>query len=280
MIEQPESNPARIQSVEARPATGSATESSSSVLEGRGSGTEQALREALNKLRKEVAGALGIAERDIRDAIGNTNVACIKLRLSEADAALAIASSPSSVGTGAGRGVESRSVNEKSDELDAIYAVCLRAGMADPSTALDYVSSVFYAFKQLTDKRESWAVTVERNGDAVVTLASNCLSGRDLIEGDQEIIRTAARNLLGFLGDPSPAHQPDAAPVACYWSLDDVGGDSVWETSCKHAFEFNDGGPNANGMTWCGYCGKPLVEQRTSDADPPASSSPAAREGT
>lgn len=47
---------------------------------------------------------------------------------------------------------------------------------------------------------ESWAVTVERNGEQVVTIASNCLSGRDLSADDERIIETAARHLLAFLG--------------------------------------------------------------------------------
>lgn len=51
----------------------------------------------------------------------------------------------------------------------------------------------------------------------------------------------------------------------CYWSQDDYGGCSLWETSCGHAFEFNDGGPSENGFAFCGYCGKPLIEQRTTE---------------
>jgi hypothetical protein len=60
--------------------------------------SRETLRTALAKLRKEIAGTLAIAERDIRDAIGSTNVACIKLRLAEADAALA-ASQPAGMTT-------------------------------------------------------------------------------------------------------------------------------------------------------------------------------------
>ena len=46
------------------------------------------LRAALRKLANEVEGAWGIAELDIRCAIGNTNYQCVKLRLDEARAAL------------------------------------------------------------------------------------------------------------------------------------------------------------------------------------------------
>jgi hypothetical protein len=69
----------------------------------------------------------------------------------------------------------------------------------------------------------------------------------------------------------APPDEPEAHPreddgrVFCEWSLDDVGGDSVWETTCGHAFQFNDGGPAENHMAFCGYCGKPLVETLTSE---------------
>jgi hypothetical protein len=58
----------------------------------------------------------------------------------------------------------------------------------------------------------------------------------------------------------------EADPLAtCQWTLDDIGDNSVWETQCKNAFEFTDGGPLENGLKFCGYCGKALVEARTSD---------------
>lgn len=49
--------------------------------------------------------------------------------------------------------------------------------------------------------KDHWAVTVERNGERVVTIESNCLSGRDLSPEDQEAIRTAAQHLLSFVGE-------------------------------------------------------------------------------
>jgi hypothetical protein len=51
----------------------------------------------------------------------------------------------------------------------------------------------------------------------------------------------------------------------CIWHQDDIGGDSVWETTCKRSFEFNDGGPEENGFKFCCYCGKNLIESRTSN---------------
>lgn len=59
--------------------------------------------------------------------------------------------------------------------------------------------------------------------------------------------------------------QPETQGQPCYWSQDDYGGDETWETSCGNAFVFDDGGPKENAFAFCGYCGKPLVEQRTSE---------------
>ena len=47
----------------------------------------------------------------------------------------------------------------------------------------------------------TWSVTVERDGEQVVTIETKCLSGRDLIPGDEDAIRTAAQHLLAFIGD-------------------------------------------------------------------------------
>jgi hypothetical protein len=49
---------------------------------------------------------------------------------------------------------------------------------------------------------KSWAVTVERDGESILTLGSNHLAGRDFIDGDEDTIRTVARHLLAFIGDP------------------------------------------------------------------------------
>jgi hypothetical protein len=48
---------------------------------------------------------------------------------------------------------------------------------------------------------EHWAVTVWRNGEEVVTIATNSLSGRELEPADEECVRTAARHLLAFIGE-------------------------------------------------------------------------------
>jgi hypothetical protein len=48
----------------------------------------------------------------------------------------------------------------------------------------------------------SWAVTVEREGEQVVSIGTNELSGRNLDAADEEAIHTAALHLLSFLGKP------------------------------------------------------------------------------
>lgn len=51
---------------------------------------------------------------------------------------------------------------------------------------------------------DTFAVTVERNGEKVVTIETNCLSGREISQEDEAAIRDAARSLLAFIGDPPP----------------------------------------------------------------------------
>lgn len=43
----------------------------------------------------------------------------------------------------------------------------------------------------------------------------------------------------------------------CEWAQADDDSD-VWETTCGHAFCFNDDGPIENCLRYCGYCGWPL----------------------
>jgi hypothetical protein len=49
---------------------------------------------------------------------------------------------------------------------------------------------------------DHWAVTVWRNGEPVVTIESNSLTGKEIAPEDEECIRSAARHLLSFIGDP------------------------------------------------------------------------------
>jgi hypothetical protein len=50
---------------------------------------------------------------------------------------------------------------------------------------------------------QSWAVSVERDGENIVTISSNCLGGRDLSAEDERVIRMAAEHLNSFVG-PGP----------------------------------------------------------------------------
>lgn len=68
---------------------------------------------------------------------------------------------------------------------------------------------------------QHWSVTVRRNGEEVVTIESNCLSGRELNAEDEDAIRTAGTHLLAFVGEPAltpstgkaePAPTYDAQP--------------------------------------------------------------------
>lgn len=47
---------------------------------------------------------------------------------------------------------------------------------------------------------QHWSVTVTRNGEDVITISSNGLSGRELSVEDEKVIRTAADHLLAFVG--------------------------------------------------------------------------------
>ena len=49
--------------------------------------------------------------------------------------------------------------------------------------------------------RPHWSVTVSRDGEEIVTIESNFLSGREISAADEDAIRTAARNLLFFIGE-------------------------------------------------------------------------------
>jgi len=63
---------------------------------------------------------------------------------------------------------------------------------------------------------QHWSVTVEREGERVVTIESECLSGREISPEDEDAIRTAAHHLLAFIGDPQPSlreYDPQVNPA-------------------------------------------------------------------
>ena len=44
----------------------------------------------------------------------------------------------------------------------------------------------------------------------------------------------------------------------CTWTAGDVGS---YYTQCGHRFFLEEGGPSDNGMIYCCYCGKELIEE-------------------
>ena len=60
---------------------------------------------------------------------------------------------------------------------------------------------------------ESWAVAVEHNGEPILTIASNMLSGKpELSAEDERIIVTAAEHLLSFIGRSYTIMHTEKAP--------------------------------------------------------------------
>lgn len=60
-----------------------------------------------------------------------------------------------------------------------------------------------------TEQTQHWSVSVHRNGEQVVTIESNCLSGREISEADAEVIRTCAEHLRSFVGESTPHTEDD-----------------------------------------------------------------------
>ena len=52
----------------------------------------------------------------------------------------------------------------------------------------------------MTSDKRHWAVTVRADGEELVTIETNFLSGRDLTSADEDLIETAAKHLLAFIG--------------------------------------------------------------------------------
>lgn len=62
-------------------------------------------------------------------------------------------------------------------------------------------AGAYQTMKVIKAKEASWAVTVERNGESLVTLSSNGQSGKAYFTyDDEQTIRGAAEHLLAFIG--------------------------------------------------------------------------------
>ncbi len=71
----------------------------------------------------------------------------------------------------------------------------------EPSIKETYPSPSFMAGHLGENQvKDHWSVTVTRNGEDVVTIESNCLSGREISPEDEAVISTAAHHLLAFIG--------------------------------------------------------------------------------
>jgi hypothetical protein len=46
----------------------------------------------------------------------------------------------------------------------------------------------------------------------------------------------------------------------CQWSRDSDEDSDTWSTACSHYFTLIDGTPTDNGLKYCCYCGRPLIE--------------------
>lgn len=52
--------------------------------------------------------------------------------------------------------------------------------------------------------REGYAVMIAKNGETILTIERQMLSGAELSSEDEEAISDAARHLLAFVGDGLP----------------------------------------------------------------------------
>ncbi len=60
-------------------------------------------------------------------------------------------------------------------------------------------------------KTQFWGVSVSRNGDNLLNIETNCLSGRELDEEDYRVIRMAALHLLSFIGESAAVIAAESA---------------------------------------------------------------------
>ena len=66
-------------------------------------------------------------------------------------------------------------------------------------------------------------------------------------------------NRLVYLDGVAPHTVVLPVTDTCTWHVDD---DGHWHTDCGRMFTLFDGTPVENGMAFCPYCGKALVEEK------------------
>ena len=115
------------------------------------------------------------------------------------------------------------------------------------------------ATEQLTALETAIAEKDEALKDAAWMLIS-IADERDTPEHDQspsEYIRKQ-----GEIAEKAAlSSEPTGKVVVCEWSYDPFDECSMWQTDCGHEFVIIDGKPSQNGMEFCCYCGKKLVER-------------------
>lgn len=70
----------------------------------------------------------------------------------------------------------------------------------------------------------------------------------------EDTVSTKVRSIMWECWDAAI----EAAKKVCNWRYDDL--DGKWDTDCGEAWVFEIDGPNHNGMRYCCYCGRTLVE--------------------
>jgi hypothetical protein len=83
------------------------------------------------------------------------------------------------------------------EPLSPACAACREPGYCFPGPCKLY--QVWHT--SVRPQQKHWSVTVSLNGDEVVTIESAHLAGREIGPDEEWAIRTAAQNLLSFIGD-------------------------------------------------------------------------------
>jgi hypothetical protein len=74
------------------------------------------------------------------------------------------------------------------------------------------ILSAGQGYHPIDPMRDGWRVEVSRYGEQVVAIEPRCLTGRDLSDEDEAVIRGCAAHLLSFVGEPR--HGAIDAPLA------------------------------------------------------------------
>lgn len=103
---------------------------------------------------------------------------------------------------------------------------------------------------------QHWGVDVRRNGETLVTIESNFLSGKsEFSEVEAEVIRQCADHLHAFIGPPS-TQEPQ---TVCEWRF--VPEAEWWESGCDSQDLSGDERQDGPPKEWkgCPYCTSPLT---------------------